>query len=559
MKNSRKRNLLLLTALILVNILAAQNEGVSRVGQLNIVKEVKPPILNIVPNSLEFVDATGNRAIDANETCKLKFQITNSGYGEGYGCEAKIKGVGTTQGVTFKSQRLNIIKVGATQTIEIPITSDMNTADGRIEFSVQVDEPNGMGTDPIVLAVETRAFEAPHIIVADYTITGTMSASLEKKKPFDLQILLQNTQYGLGENIVVDIVIPQNIMLLEGTEKTNVGTMNAGETKSLVYSLIANNNYSANSIPITFRIKEKYGKYAENKNLDLAFNQTFSTSKIEVDAVENQRKQITLASLGSDVDKNIPVNSADNTQTFAFIVANENYQNSNFSHVPFAKNDGMMFKEYCLKTLGLPEQNVRFYSDITYGGFKELVHRMKTTAEVNGKMNILFYYAGHGAPHESSKDAYLVPVDAYQVSDQICYNLQTLYDEMQQMKNAERITVFLDACFSGVSRNNSMLASVRGVAIKPKTNAIAGNMIVFSAASDDETAQPYNDQNHGLFTYFLLKKLKETQGEATYEEIYEYVYDNVRKISNNENEKIQSPSVAVSPILGESWKTWKLR
>jgi hypothetical protein len=35
-----------------------------------------------------------------------------------------------------------------------------------------------------------------------------------------------------------------------------------------------------------------------------------------------------------------------------------------------------------------------------------------------------------------------------------------------------------------------------------------GNMVVFSAAQGDETAYPNNDEKHGMFTYFLLKKLQ---------------------------------------------------
>ena len=70
-----------------------------------------------------------------------------------------------------------------------------------------------------------------------------------------------------------------------------------------MYSLIANNNYSGTSIPVTVHIKEKYGKYAEDKTINLAFNQTFASNKISVDEIVNDRKAITLASVSSDVVK----------------------------------------------------------------------------------------------------------------------------------------------------------------------------------------------------------------------------------------------------------------
>ncbi len=555
------KKLFFFTALCTVIIGAmAQNSAVSKPGSLNIVKEIKPAILSIVPGSVKFVDATGNNAIDAAEQCKLVFEVSNSGMGDGYGCEAKISGLGSTSGLSFaKSKKLNVIAVGATQTVEIPIASNMNTVDGNVEFALQVDEPNGFGTDPITLAVNTRAFVAPHLQVADYTITGSMSSTLEKKKPFNLQVLLQNTQYGLAENVQVTVKLPSNVMLLDGDEQTSIAQMKAGQTKSLEYSLIANNNYVGSSIPITIAIREKHGKYAENRTINLAFNQTFaSAKKIAVDEIKEVRQEIQIATLTSDVDKNIPQNPRTSTNSFAFIIANENYQNRNFAQVPFALNDGKIFREYCAKTLGLPEQNIHFQTDVTYAGMHSLMSQLKTTATVNPDCNIILYYAGHGAPSESTKEAFLIPVDAYQVTPQICLNLQTLYNDLKQLQNC-RITVFLDACFSGANRDDTMLASARGVAITPKTNTVGGNLVVFSAATGNETAWPYQSKNHGMFTYFLLKKLQETSGNVTYNDLHDYLYDNVRRTSNNINHKLQTPTMNTSGSLGDSWQTWRLK
>ena len=68
-----------------------------------------------------------------------------------------------------------------------------------------------------------------------------------------------------------------------------------------------------------------------------------------------------------------------------------------------------------------------------------------------------------------------------------------------------------------------MLATARGVAIKPKASTPGGNVIVFSAATGDETAYPYDEKGHGLFTYFLLKKLQENKGNVTLGELSAYL------------------------------------
>jgi hypothetical protein len=71
-----------------------------------------------------------------------------------------------------------------------------------------------------------------------------------------------------------------------------------------------------------------------------------------------------------------------------------------------------------------------------------------------------------------------------------------------------------------------MMAAARGIAIRAKPGAPQGNMVVFSAAQGDETAYPNHEKGHGMFTYFLLKKLQETKGDVTLSELGEIVSDN---------------------------------
>jgi len=104
-----------------------------------------------------------------------------------------------------------------------------------------------------------------------------------------------------------------------------------------------------------------------------------------------------------------------------------------------------------------------------------------------------------------------------------------------------------------------MMASARGVAIKTTQGTPMGNMVVFSAAQGDETAYPYQEKGHGLFTYFLLKKLKETNGNAMLGELYDYISNNVKQQSIIVNRKSQTPTVSPSATLGDSWKDIKLK
>lgn len=258
----------------------------------------------------------------------------------------------------------------------------------------------------------------------------------------------------------------------------------------------------------------------------------------------------------SDVDVDIPVNQTNNENTYAVIIANEEY--NKVEKVAMANNDGKMFAEYCHKVLGLPEVNIRKHFDATSLDMADAIDDIKRIAAYShGNLNVIFYYAGHGIPDEGSKDAYLLPVDANGQRTIGCVSLNQLYKDLESL-NAQCVTVFLDACFSGANRGDGMLASARGVAIKAKAEEAKGNMVIFSAATDAQTAMPYKEQNHGLFTYYLLKKLQESKGNITLEQLGQYLIDKVSLRAQVINQKPQTPTMTPSPAFGDRWKTVKL-
>lgn len=259
----------------------------------------------------------------------------------------------------------------------------------------------------------------------------------------------------------------------------------------------------------------------------------------------------------SDVDKNIPVAKKQAETTFAFIVANENYPDA---PVPYSLNDGRMFREYCQKTLGIPEKNINMYEDATFGSIITAVEKMKSVSEAyDGEASVIFYYAGHGFPDDKQATAYLLPIDGDATSiTSTGYSLAKLYKEMASLKLKSAV-VFLDACFSGAKREDEMLTSARGVALKVKEDKPQGNMLVFSAAQGDETAHQLEEKHHGLFTYCLLKELQASQGEVDLGTLTDNVTKQVKRQSVVINNKRQTPSAIPSPSLQASWRTMKLK
>lgn len=554
----RKLFVALLLLILYTGTITAQSEATSPRMSFNITKEVKPPLWEIV-EAPYFVDEDDNKAIDANEKCKIVMKLKNIGLGDGLGLTAKISASGTTNGITVSDKKIPSIKVNGTATVEFPITTTMKTADGVAEFTVYVDEPLGFNTEPYKLRVQTRKFQEPLIVVKDYIVSGDNGGVLEKQKQFNLQILLQNIQQGIGENVTVKLKHPDNVLNISGQDLFTFPTWGPGETQTLNFQLIVNGRYEGTSLPLKVEISEKHGKYGQNKDINLTLNQPLASGTITVVPIIKDTA-IEDVSLRSDVDRDIPQTNKSNPHCYAIIIGNQDYHSyqrglNSEQDVPFATEDATMFKEYCEKTLGVDARNISFLNNATSAKMNQEIDFITRLAARDPQAEIIFYYAGHGLPNENTKEPYLIPVDVNASNLTSAIALYDLYQSLSST-NAQRITVFLDACFSGGGRDMGLVAS-RGIKVTPKKDALSGNIVVFSATSADQTALPYTDKKHGMFTYFLLKKLQDSKGECNYSELFDYLNESVGESSLRVNRKDQTPEVNTSLQVQDSWQNWR--
>lgn len=261
----------------------------------------------------------------------------------------------------------------------------------------------------------------------------------------------------------------------------------------------------------------------------------------------------------SDVDVDIPVTTRRAGNVFALIIANEKYDKA--SDVYGAMHDGHTIAQYCIKTLGIPESNIISLNNATKNRILDAISTIGRRVKGTGpESEVIFYYAGHGLPDDATKEAFMMPSDANPANTETLVSMNYIYDTLGSM-DASAVQVFLDACFSGESRDRQALVESRGVALKAKDVSPRGNMFVLSAASAQETAMPYKEKHHGLFTYFLLKKLQESKGNATLKEISDYVIRNVRDTSNSNPGilKEQNPTVSTSGNMTTMWTKKKLK
>lgn len=285
-----------------------------------------------------------------------------------------------------------------------------------------------------------------------------------------------------------------------------------------------------------------------------------NTQKTATTNGNTQQQQTTTTIIVSDVDKDIPLTTVKNPNILAVVIGNEKY--SKLSDVPYAENDAKMFKEYCEKTLGVTKEHIKYLPNAGFVDIYDAVEWLKKgTDSYSGEASVIFYYAGHGLPDPTTGSQYLLPADVDGKNLNLTVSLQKLYDEFGQMP-ARSVAVFLDACFSGTNRDNQMVAANKGARLaltKSKKGNLSGKTIVFSATEEDQTAHPFTDQKHGFFTYFLLRKLQESKGNATLGEIADYVTKSVKRAVFDKIQVSQTPSVSSPRNFGNDWRQMKLK
>lgn len=277
--------------------------------------------------------------------------------------------------------------------------------------------------------------------------------------------------------------------------------------------------------------------------------------------IENPLTGTTLSIANGDgtdnVDLAIPIANAQNGNTFAFIIANENYING--SGATFALNDGKIFKEYCQKTLGLPENNIRFIEDGTFGNMNSIMNKMKDIADVyEDDACFIIYYSGLGATDPKTKERYLLPIDAsINTLQTTSYSVNKLMQEIGNMK-IKLSFVILDAPFNGLDKSGSTLLAGRSVTIKSQDVDVTGNTILYYGCGNGETAYSNNDVSHGLLTYGLLEKLQQTKGECSIGEMVSAANDYVQRTALNKFDSKQTPELKVSSTLN-NWNKLRLK
>ena len=259
----------------------------------------------------------------------------------------------------------------------------------------------------------------------------------------------------------------------------------------------------------------------------------------------------------SDVDVNIP--KGEKVNGYALIIGNEDYSSfqrnvSKESDVPYAVRDGETFVNYLTQMYGFEKENIDFLRNATFGEMSQAISKLERLMDLDGEnKEIVVYYSGHGMPEDQTNEPYLIPVDITGMNVSQGISLKELMSRLSNRPHG-KISIIIDACFSGLGKVEP-LSSVKGITVIPVNPELGENMLLLSSSSGNESSVVDDKNQHGLFTYHLLKLLKENNGDISIEDLYSKLRKDVGLSAIRNLNKIQTPSILVGKKLESQLST----
>ena len=221
----------------------------------------------------------------------------------------------------------------------------------------------------------------------------------------------------------------------------------------------------------------------------------------------------------------------------------------------YANLDAKYFNEYAKNVFGIKNENIKLLIDDE----ANLIDSLSVLSKwLPGKIRrnqteLIIFFAGHGLASNDGKELYLLPNDGdTDLLVRTGLSRTEIFDTITKLK-PKSVTMFIDACYSGVSRDEQMLlASARPIRIiADEQEGIPDNFTIFSASKLKQISSGLKEAKHGIFSYYLMKGLEgkadsNKDKKITNGELLAYMDENVSQKAS-ELGRQQNPSLAGDP------------
>jgi hypothetical protein len=501
-------------------------------------------------------EPSGNGALDGGERGTIEVAIRNRGPGQAREVHVRVAADSGAGEISVGSVApIATLEAGSIATVLVPVVASDMIGDGTARLRIEAREASGFDLAPARrLTVATRRAQAPAIaVVGMRSDDQSGDGRIAPRELADVTVRLRNAGPGDARDVHVAIAAAPDVFLArESPTAVDAGTMRPGETRDV--TVAAYTNSRARTLALTLTITEATGRHGTTVPIALPLDRPLA-STIDVQATPARVADSSAAPpFVDEVDADPPL-GAPNADAVAVVLGVERYRA--LPAARFAARDATLFARYATRTLGVPDDRAHVYlrtdAEVTGNEFRKLFADDGWLARrVRPTTDLYVYYAGHGAADAKTHTPYLLPADADgDYARDTGYSLAALYEQLAKLP-ARTVTVFLDACFSGVTRSNDRLvAGGRDIVLSVEHPALRKeSMAVFAAAHGDQIASDLPAKRHGLFTYYLLAGLRgagdaDGDGRVTIRELDGWIAPRVRQTAGTLDREQDPLTIAV--------------
>ena len=297
--------------------------------------------------------------------------------------------------------------------------------------------------------------------------------------------------------------------------------------------------------PTLFTIEANYDKLLAARKTEVFSNSDRISSNIKI-------KDINVA----------PVGEALYSDAVAIVLGAEE-NGYGIAPAPYAARDAQVMSKYFKTTMGIRDVRLFTNKEVTRSRLSDIFDNNGELqrAVKEGETDVFVFYSGHGMPDvadNGSADLYLFPYDGRKdMLRERGYSLNKLYTNLAAL-NARSVTVILDACFSGSSRQSNAFATVpisneKGITIRSRDVTVRPwesqpNFRVLTSSNGAQTSLGFDQSQSGLFTYYLATGMQgdadaDEDGSITFQELFDFISENVSKTARQIRNGDQSPQL----------------
>ena len=542
--------------------------GKSEPTKLYIKPEYKRGLPPNLYADLYFEDDNQNGILEAEENARIFLDIKNQGKGPALDLIVTVTdSIKDPNLILGESRAIPYLQPDQTIQVTIPMEAKMNIRSAEHKFRINIREHFGYDMDPAYLYVTTMKYREPQLAFAgiDVVDIGEGTAALKEDgkvqagEQVKIKMIIQNVGQNISRGTRYSIICrDQNIFISDGNG--DLGDIGIGEVKEFWITMSPNKRVStAGNLPLFLSLTNQIhkGELIETQ-LPVVLDQkppeaVVLNVKPDIDKLEQQFARFEIhsdrmtANVGNVIDiRQIPPSKMNRSDAVAIVIGVEKYDH--FVPAPYAENDAKLIQKYFKTVLGIDHVYLYTSKEVTgyffdnkfdpdYGELQQAISK--------GNTDVFVFYSGHGIPSKDGSSVFLLPADGrMEAIEKQGYDLDKFYRNLEKL-GARSVTVFLDACFSGISRSSenyeaeNLIAMKGGVVINPVVDQpwISNpGFMVFTSSGYDQTSLGLDQAETGLFTYYLCAGL---QGKAddnndkkiTSGELSRYVIEKVKESS----------------------------